>query len=373
MNSATHQSVIFYGDNSEVNVVDLKDYNDYHRSKENKASFKGFDPQYSDFVDYIIKITHQIWEEKGIGIIYDTYHNNVVMHLGSYNVSGIAAVIGGTLQTLYSFPDRKLIGQNVIWSRCGEEGYLSSHRILSTATNLNDSAFGKATGKSLSFRTAVDCAAVDNRIYEEWLVRDNLWIVKQLGYDPVVVAKQMAKNIKNPGCGSVSYCGIGETVDGQLFPTKYTRKDEGVGEFIYEMFHNVYNCRLFNEVKQYYSENAVIHYICDEDLTGYQQIQSMLVNLFASFPAARCIIERVTCNTTTNSDSETHDVALRWRLIGLHQGLGFFGRPTNKPVEMLCITHFKVVDTTIVEEWVTFDALDVLKQIVETEREEDSI
>ena len=26
---------------------------------------EGFDPQYRDFVDYILKITHQIWEEKG--------------------------------------------------------------------------------------------------------------------------------------------------------------------------------------------------------------------------------------------------------------------------------------------------------------------
>ena len=34
-------------------------------------SMDGFNPRYRDFVDYIIGITHEIWEEKGIGKLYD--------------------------------------------------------------------------------------------------------------------------------------------------------------------------------------------------------------------------------------------------------------------------------------------------------------
>ncbi len=69
------------------------------------------------------------------------------MHTGSNHIKGIQSVISGTLQTLHSFPDRKLIGQNVIWSKDKKDGYLSSHRIMSTATNLRDSNFGPATNK----------------------------------------------------------------------------------------------------------------------------------------------------------------------------------------------------------------------------------
>ena len=35
-----------------------------------EPTMKGFDPQFQDIVDYIIKITHEIWEERAIGALY---------------------------------------------------------------------------------------------------------------------------------------------------------------------------------------------------------------------------------------------------------------------------------------------------------------
>ncbi len=353
-------NIVFYGDSSKVNAVDDFDYNDHIKRGKSSQNLKGFDDRYNDFVDYILTITHNIWEEKGIGIIYDTYHNNVIMHTGSNHIKGIQSVISGTLQTLHSFPDRKLIGQNVIWSKDKKDGYLSSHRIMSTATNLRDSNFGPATNKKVNFRTAVDCAAKNNRIYEEWLVRDNLWIIKQLGFDPHEVAKAMADKERQSDSFQDNF-GIDESVDGQLFPERYQAKDESVGEFMKEMLNRIYKCKLFNQVKDYYAENAVIHYICNKDLSGYDQIQGMLVSLFASFPSANYSIDRITCNQ--KGDENEWDVAVRWKLRGLNEGRGFFGEPTSEPVEILGISHFHVKDNEILEEWVTFDGLDVLKQI----------
>ena len=39
-------------------------------------SMKGFETQYKNIVDYIVRITHRIWEEKDIGYIYDTYSHD---------------------------------------------------------------------------------------------------------------------------------------------------------------------------------------------------------------------------------------------------------------------------------------------------------
>jgi predicted ester cyclase len=86
----------------------------------------------------------------------------------------------------------------------------------------------------------------------------------------------------------------------------------------------------------------------------------MLVSLFASFPNANFITERVSCNKRKEDNS--YDVALRWRLSGIHEGLGMFGNPTGNPVEILGITHYRIVDNIIVEEWMTYDGLDVLRQ-----------
>ena len=365
-------NVIYYGESKEVNSVGQYDYNDFSKlsPKNTRHNPKGFDKQYNDFVDYIMKITHNIWEEKGIGVIYDTYHNNVTMHFGAHNAVGIQGVIKGTLETLHAFPDRKLIGQNVVWSKFGTDGYLSSHRIISTATNLNDSSFGPATGKTVNFRTTVDCAAENNRIFEEWLVRDNLWIVKQLGYDPNEVAKRMAKASKDTNGVYRTRFGKDENMTGQFFPEKYQAKDNSVGERVKEMFCRVYNGRRFNEVKDYYADNAVIHYICDKDLNGHQQIQGMLVNLFASFPNAKFAVERVTCNDRPEKNG--YDVSVRWRLSGMHEGLGMFGPASGNPVEILGINHLKVLDNEIVEEWMTYDGLDVLRQIHMVEESEES-
>lgn len=352
--------IIFYGEVDEVVPVGTLDYNDF--TKEDKAVQKmnGFDSKYRDIVDYIIKITHNIWEEKGIGIIYETYHNNVIIHVGSDNTGGIKGVISGTLETLHAFPDRRLIGQNVVWSRHGVDGYYSSHRIFSTATNINESSFGHATGKKINFRTVADCAVSNNRVYEEWLVRDNLWIVTQLGFDPNELAQKMAVVARNKRDNLQASFGLCESMEGQYMPVKYEAKDTSVGEIMLEMCSSIYNCKYINEVKKYYHENAILHYICNRDLVGYDQIQGMIVSFLSSVPNGSYEVDRVTCTARQNNDG--YDVAVRWRLRGLEEGLGLFGEPSMKPLEIMGINQYHFVNGKIKEEWDTFDGLDVLKQ-----------
>ncbi len=49
----------------------------------------------------------------------------------------------------------------------------------------------KATGKKLIYRVIADCACKDNQVYDEWLVRDQGAIVRQLNLDPKKYAKQI--------------------------------------------------------------------------------------------------------------------------------------------------------------------------------------
>lgn len=360
---------IYYGNTDEVTSVGVYDYNDFEKLTKKEQEMYGFESQYRDFVHYIMKITHDIWENKGIGVIYDTYHNNVTMHLGTSSLVGIKDVIANTMATLHAFPDRRLIGQNVVWSRFGHKGYFSSHRILSTATNLGTSSFGMATGRKINFRTVVDCAVTNNRIHEEWLVRDNLWIVTQLGIDAHELAKKMAKDSKSKVYALQRDFGLNESMEGQYMPEKYEAKDDSVGEMMLEMTSRIYNYKYINEVKKYYHDNAVIHFICDKDLNGYDDIQGMIISLLSSVPNGSYVVERVTCNKRVGDDG--YDVSLRWRLRGVNEGIGYFGNPTGKPLEIMGINHYHVVDGKIKEEWDTFDGLDVLKQMyTRTEEQE---
>lgn len=357
---------IFFGDSREVNQFGHIDYSDYIKDLNKTQNLDGFDPIYKDLVHYILSITHKIWEEKSIGYIYDTYHNNVKMHLGSVNQTGINSVIAGTFQTLHAFPDRKLFGENVIWSGNDKDGFYSSHRVQSISTNLGESEFGPATGKKVFFRTTIDCFVHSNRIIEEWLVRDNLYIVEQLGIDPHEFAKsEIEKQNLQTNKRFDNDFGKSEANNGQLQPEVYSSNSQEfeIGDFIMGYFNKVWERRLFDYVRDYYSKEAVSHFICDKNLIGYQQIQGMFISFFASFPNAKFIVERVTCNQRQNNNSNSWNVAVRWRILGINEGIGYFGKPSGSPIEILGINHLIVENEKITEEWITFDGLDVLKQI----------
>ena len=122
---------------------------------------KGFDPKFKDFPDYIIGITKEIWEDRGIATLHQYYAPDIVVRSPASVVQGNQGVIGATMATLAEFPDRTLLGEDVIWSGTPEKGMLSSHRLLSTATHLGDGVYGKATGKCLVYRIIADCHAID--------------------------------------------------------------------------------------------------------------------------------------------------------------------------------------------------------------------
>ena len=152
---------------------------------------KGFDPKWADFPDYILGITREIWEGRGIATLDHYYSQDIPVRSPGSMVVGNQGVIAATMATLAEFPDRRLLGEDVIWSGSPEEGMLSSHRILSTATHMGDGVYGKATGTSLRYRIIADCHAINNQINDEWLIRDQGAIVRQLGWDPKAYAADL--------------------------------------------------------------------------------------------------------------------------------------------------------------------------------------
>ncbi len=47
------------------------------------------------------------------------------------------------------------------------------------------------TGKSLVYRIIADCAARENQIFDEWLIRDQGAIVRQMGWEPKAFAADL--------------------------------------------------------------------------------------------------------------------------------------------------------------------------------------
>ena len=86
-------------------------------------------PEYADLPDYILKCTAQIWEGRDIAALDWHYADDLLVRTPTGISRGNAAGKANTMATLTEFPDRQLLGEDVIW--CGDEdaGFLSSHRM----------------------------------------------------------------------------------------------------------------------------------------------------------------------------------------------------------------------------------------------------
>ena len=152
---------------------------------------KGFDAKFQDFPAYILGITKEIWEDRGIATLHRYYSGDIVVRSPGGIVVGNEGVIAATMATLAEFPDRTMLGEDVIWSGSPEDGMLSSHRILTLATHAGDGVYGPATGTKLCYRVVADCHAINNQINDEWLIRDQGAIVRQMGLDPKDYARSL--------------------------------------------------------------------------------------------------------------------------------------------------------------------------------------
>ena len=83
----------------------------------------GFSQKWKDFPDYIVGITKEIWEDRGIGTLNHYYGDDIVVRSPMGIQRGNQAVIASTMATCDEFPDRQLFGDDVIWSGDAETGF----------------------------------------------------------------------------------------------------------------------------------------------------------------------------------------------------------------------------------------------------------
>ncbi len=323
-----------------------------------RQALPGFDPDYSDIVDYILRCTHRIWEQKDVGLIATHYADDITVHMMIGPVHGMEGVIAGTSRTLSAFPDRTLTGEAVIWSNEGDGAYLSSHRITSTATNLGISEFGPAMGTRITFTTIADCLCKANRIVEEWLVRDYSHMALQLGYHPRAIARQHATADKAAGERAEWRIEAMERVRSEpvtVFPTGTMPAPDDTRAFAAAFFDRIVNHRRFGQVRSVYSPAAHWAGPGGRRLFGWGEIAGWFTALVGTFGDCRIRIQHVA--------AVGEQIAVRWELAGTHDGPALYGAPTGEACYILGVTHWQVVGGLIADEVTIFDEVALLRQM----------
>ncbi|MCY3834354.1 MAG: ester cyclase [Chloroflexi bacterium] len=329
---------------------------------ERAQSMKGFSPRYQDFVDYIIGVTHEIWEEHGVGKLYDYYANTVIMHTASGLKFGREAVIAATLESQASFPDRRLFGEEVIWGGNDVDGLYSSHRLRHEGTNRGWTPYGPPTGKRVSYRAIADCFCLRNMVIEEWISRDELTLVMQLGLDPVRTAKEMIAKEKDSDL-QLSIAGDVDHRLGQLPPQPWPESESerfDPEDYIGRMMHEIWNWKLLNKARDYYHENFVFEGPSGRSFKGLGDFQSYALSLLAPFPDLSMQLDHF-CHV--GDERAGFRVATRWSMQGTHTGFGVYGEPTGNPIRLMGFSHHVIQEGRIASENTVFDEFVLLKQI----------
>ena len=317
---------------------------------------KGFDSEFVNLKDFILQITHRIWEERGIDRIRDYYAENAPVKTPSSITYHVEDVVRFTLQMLQMFPDRELLGEDVIGSEDEPGTFYSSHRILSTMTHQGDGFFGPPTDAKIKTCIIADCICRENQVIDEWMVRDQSAIVKQIGLAPSEFSHQVAKEL---------------IASGQPIPTaddyvkRWTGPPDsgppvGIVKQLIDTYSAVWEKSELRILDTTHDRACQVHAPEGKTLNGRMQLTDFLNGYLASFPKGKYRMHHWIINEEAGKNTR---IALRWSYKAEHQGEGVFGKPVGAPVVIMAMTHAELQEDLVVREYHAIDDLSLWMQI----------
>ena len=318
---------------------------------------RGFDPRFRDIPHFIEACTREIWEERGVGASIEKYYAPaVIVRAANAIVTDSTGVAAATLATLHEFPDRQLVYEDVIWSGNDEDGFFTSHRLISVMRKQNDGVYGPGNGTLVRSRIIADCVIKEGRIHEEWLVRDHGAFAVSLGTAPKDLARELVQQ---------DIATHGEAVvfsPARDVPGQYVAMldDSEEGRRYANAWREIWGTKTPAAIREYYHQGVQASVACGATLSGHSELDRFVISYLASFPDLTFKVDHLIVNRASGQATR---LALRWSIEGTHSGWGRFGNPSGAPVFIMGITHAHMVDGRITMEWILTDEVAIWKQI----------
>ena len=299
----------------------------------------------------VVAYLHRVWLEKAVGLIYEGHSHRSRLHTSYGEQYGREQAIVDAVQELAAFPNLRFQGEGTVASE-GSDIYVS-HLSYRSAHNTGHSLYGLPTGKRIRSLVATDLLIQGGYVTESWSVRDGLGLVEQLGISQDEALGTVVKFW--PPTSSVHGRGAVET-GGQDVPERMPEPSAAgdLEAFVAWVWHEVWNFRRFDRVPATYAPDYRFHGPSGVRLRTREAFTAYVLGLIASFPDAVFHLENMVCNENR--------VAVRWRLLGTHDGPGRYGNPTGRRVDVLGITHYRLQGRQLVGERTVFDELALLIQ-----------
>jgi len=328
-----------------------------------RQPMRNFEKTYQNIVDYIVRITHRIWEEKDIGYIYDTYSHDCAVWDDFGLQYGRDKIVADTIQLNNAFPDIRIVADEVIWAGNDAAGFHTSHRTRISGTNTGFSHYGAPTGRRVQFWCLANCVARDNEIYQEHVVYDTVGLLQQLGFNATDMARRIVSNGAQNLLPENFMAGASPRLKGQGKPANPELPAdpvEDIGRFARVALEAIWNRRNLAIIEKFYSPHVLVQATAGRVYHGTGQLQSFVLSMLAMFPDLHFVVEDL---YWMGNATEGHLLAIRWSIIGTHTGPGRYGVPTGKQIHLWGITHWIFDGGKVQKEWFMFNEFGVLLQL----------
>ncbi|GAA1180547.1 ester cyclase [Nesterenkonia xinjiangensis] len=305
--------------------------------------------------DFIREVTDLIWVQRNIGFIEENYQPDSIVHGSLGTVVGRDGVVEGSLMRIAETPQHVGQAEDVIWEARGDDAFLSSHLVFSS-----DALSIGASPQEIRHRTIANCLYRRGRMVEEWVARDDLAHVLQLGQDPDEVARSRTfqgyvGSFLEPAPEDVLSVG-----DSGPRPDDFRSECEMVLEFI----ETVWNRRDLSRLPDFMVRDLFLHTIGDRTVLRPDGYQRELLRMLSPFPDAQFEVRDVQTNHAERYAGLR--VAVTWKMTGTYSGMDHFGPLTGKPVDVLGISQFLIRDGRIEREVRVYDEIALRSQINST-------
>ena len=318
-------------------------------------------PNSEEIVDYILRITREIWEDSNPDLVMRYYGPEARIHALGGIMQGAAGVTENTRAMQAAFPDRLVIGEDVVCSPLEDGAWLSSHRIRSPMTSRGDNAYGPVTGRKVTTYVIADCVVRNGLIEKEWLVRDNLSLVRQLGLDPQEVARREAAR-SHPEEHSRWLADerrrVLEAPPPPSDPALPQDPQQDPLGFAREILLGLWQ-RPSEFCEAAYAPYAVLS-DSDREVAGSSDIFSHYASMRESLKVLRLSVD----HAAVQARGDGWTLAARWTAAAEHSQ-EFEGLPAARaPLFLMGISHWWLTGGRVAREWTVVDRLAVMEQIL---------
>ena len=328
-----------------------------------KQDMKGFDPEYRNIVDYIVRITYRIWETAAREVEYigDCYSDDSLVYDDYGLQTGNKKIIADTHHTTGAFPDIILDAEEVIWAGDDQVAFHTSHLTRIMGTNTGPSRYGAATGKKINVPVIANCVALGNDIFLEHVLYNTSAMLQQLGIDLWEEAERLAQN---PPAGWPRSQKVWDDLRASVRPSAPLSAAEPIEGFDPDTFTRSLHDNVWNGdsamIDTAYHPDFPFEGTTQRRFTGAEAYHNYVRELRRAFPNLALQVDEV---YWMGNDAEGYLISTRWSAEGTHTGAGLYRDPTGQRCQIWGITQQRVQNGIVEQEWQLFNELDLMMQI----------